>query len=224
MLTAPSANLTMKVKIWSDVVCPYCYIGKREFERALADFPHRDQVEVVWKSFELDRDAPERSTEKVYAHLANKYGRTLQQAKEMVAGVVERARTLGLAFNMDKAIRCNSFHAHRMIHFAGTKGKADVAKERLFQAHFVLGEPVSDRVKLKEIADSIGLDGAEAEQVLHTAAFADEVRADEVEASQIGVRGVPFFVLDDRYAVSGAQPAAHFQEALQRAWEERVRA
>lgn len=214
----------MKVKIWSDVVCPYCYIGKREFERALADFPHKDQVAVEWKSFELDRDAPERSTENVYVHLADKYGRTLEQAKEMVAGVVERARTLGLAFNMDKAIRCNTFHAHRLIHFTATKGKAGEAEERLFQAHFVRGEAVSDLAVLREIAVAIGLDGAEADQVLHGDAHADEVRADEYEAWQIGVRGVPFFVVDDRYAVSGAQPSAHFQQALQGAWEERVRA
>ncbi len=213
--------MNMKIQIWSDVVCPYCYIGKREFENALAQFPHRDRVEVEWKSFELDREAPVRSADDMYDHLAKNYGRTREQAKEMVSGVVERARTVGLAYNMDKAVMGSSFDAHRLIQYAKTKGKGDAAEERLFRAHFILGEHIGDHAKLKEIAQEIGLDGNAAEAMLKTDAFTEAVHADEYEAQQIGVRGVPFFVLDGKYAVSGAQPSAHFLGALNQAWSER---
>lgn len=211
----------MKVQIWSDVVCPYCYIGKREFEKALAQFEHKDQVEVEWKSFELDREAPVRSPDDMYDHLAKKYGRTREEAKEMVAGVVERARTVGLEYDMERAIMGSSFDAHRLIQLAKTKGKGDEAEERLFKAHFILGEHIGDRAKLKEIAEEIGLDGGEVAAMLETDAFTEAVHLDEYEAQQIGVRGVPFFVLDDKYAVSGAQPSEHFLGALNQAWKER---
>lgn len=211
----------MKVQIWSDVVCPYCYIGKREFENALAQFEHKDKVEVEWKSFELDREAPLRSPDDMYDHLAKKYGRTREQAKEMVSGVVERARTVGLEYDMDKAIMGSSFDAHRLIQFAKTKGKGAEAEERLFKAHFVLGEHIGDRAKLKEIAEEIGLEGEEVAAMLESDAYTEAVHMDEYEAQQIGVRGVPFFVLDDKYAVSGAQPSEHFLGALEQAWKER---
>lgn len=211
----------MKIQIWSDVVCPYCYIGKREFEKALAQFEHRHNVEVEWKSFELDREAPVHSPDDMYDHLAKKYGRTREQAQEMVQGVVERARTVGLEYHMDKAIMSNSFDAHRLIQFAKTKGKGDEAEERLFKAYFVLGEHIGDHAKLREIAEEIGLEGAEVEAMLASEAFTEAVHADEYEAQQIGVRGVPFFVLDDKYAVSGAQPSEHFLGALHQAWKER---
>lgn len=211
----------MKVEIWSDVVCPYCYIGKREFEKALAEFPHKDQVEVEWKSFELDRDAPVRSPDDMYERLAKKYGRTRDEAKEMVAGVVERARTVGLEYDMDKAVMGSSFDAHRLIQFAKAKGKGDDAEERLFKAHFVLGEHIGDRAVLKMIGEQIGLDGAAVEEMLASDAFTEAVRKDEYEAQQIGVSGVPFFVIDGKYAVNGAQPSEHFLGALQQAWEAR---
>ncbi len=221
LLVCADLCILMKVQIWSDVVCPYCYIGKREFEHALAQFPHKDQVEVEWKSFELDREAPVRSADDMYDHLAKKYGRTREQAKEMVADVVERARTVGVEYNMDKAIMGNSFDAHRLIQYAKSKGMGDAAEERLFKAHFILGEHIGDRGKLKEIAEEIGLDGNEVEVMLKTDAFTEAVHADEYEAQQIGVRGVPFFVLDDKYAVSGAQQSEHFLGALHQAWGER---
>lgn len=211
----------MKVEIWSDVVCPYCYIGKREFENGLARFPHKDQVEVEWKSFELDREAPVLSPDDMYDRLANKYGRTRDEAKNMVAGVVERARSVGLNYDMDNAVMGSSFDAHRLIQFAKTKGKGDAAEERLFKAHFVLGEHIGDKAVLKMIAEQIGLDGAAVEEMLAGDAFTEAVRNDAYEAQQIGVRGVPFFVIDSKYAVSGAQPSDHFLGALQQAWEGR---
>lgn len=212
----------MTIQIWSDVVCPYCYIGKREFERALEQFPHREQVQVEWKSFELDRDAPVRSPDDMYDHLAKKYGRTRDQAKEMVQGVVDRARTVGLEYNMEHAVMGSSFDAHRLIQLAKTKGLADAAEERLFKAHFVLGEHIGDKAVLRAIAEEIGLDSNEAAEMLAGDAFTEAVEADEYEAQQIGVRGVPFFVLDNKYAVSGAQHSDHFLGALEQAWRERT--
>ncbi len=211
----------MKVQIWSDVVCPYCYIGKREFENALAQFADRDQVEVEWKSFELDRHAPVRIAEDMFDHLAKKYGRTRDQAKDMVAGVVERARTVGLDFRMEHAVMGNSFDAHRLIQYAKTKGLAGAAEERLFKAHFVLGEHIGDKALLKKVAVEIGLDGSGVESLLAADDFTEAVHGDEYEARQIGVRGVPFFVLDSKYAVSGAQSSEHFLGALNQAWSER---
>lgn len=212
----------MKVKIWSDVVCPYCYIGKREFENALSQFEHKEEVEVEWKSFELDREAPVRSPDDMYDHLAKKYGRTREQAKEMVSGVVERARSVGLEYDMERTVMGSSFDAHRFIQFAKTRSKGDDAEERLFKAHFVLGEHIGDRAVLRKIGEEIGLDGKEVEEVLAGDAFTEAVQADEYEAQQIGVRGVPFFVLDDKFAVSGAQSSEHFLGALQQAWSERT--
>lgn len=212
----------MKVKIWSDVVCPYCYIGKREFENALSRFEHKKGVEVEWKSFELDREAPVRSPDDMYDHLAKKYGRTREQAKEMVAGVVDRARSVGLAYDMERTIMGSSFDAHRLIQFAKTKGKDNEAEERLFKAHFILGEHIGDPAVLKKIGEEIGLDGTEVQEMLASDAFTEAVHADEYEAQQIGVGGVPFFVLDGKYAVSGAQSSDHFLGALQQAWNERV--
>lgn len=211
----------MKVKIWSDVVCPYCYIGKREFEDALSQFEHKDEVEVEWKSFELDREAPNSREGDMFDHLAKKYGRTREQAKEMVAGVVERAHSVGLEYDMENAVMGSSFDAHRLIQFAKTEHKGSEAEERLFQAYFIRGEHIGDRAVLTKIAEEIGLDGTEVEKVLAGDAFTEAVHGDEYEAQQIGVGGVPFFVLDDKYAVSGAQASAHFLGALQQVWSER---
>lgn len=211
----------MKVEIWSDVVCPFCYIGKREFERALERFPAKAQVEVEWKSFELDPRAPQRSPDDTYAMLAKKYGRTLDEARAMTASVVERARAVGLHYDMDRVVLANSFDAHRLIQLAKTKGLGDVAEERLFRAHFTEGAHIADRATLQRLGEEIGLDGVEVERVLAGDAFTAEVRNDEQEAQRIGIRGVPFFVIDRTYAVSGAQASDHFLAALQQAWGER---
>jgi predicted DsbA family dithiol-disulfide isomerase len=216
----PSTKMT--VEIWSDVVCPFCYIGKREFERALERFPHKNEVEVVWKSFELDPNAPERSEHDMYGMLAAKYGGTREDAAARVEGVVQRAKSVGLEYQMDKAVIGNSFQAQRLIQFAKTKGMGAEAEERSFKAYFMEGAQLSDRSTLIGLAKEIGLDAAEVETVLTSDAFADEVRADEREAQQLGIQGVPFFVLDRKYAVSGAQSSDHFLGALEQAWEERA--
>lgn len=216
-----NTSTKLTVEIWSDVVCPFCYIGKREFENALARFEHRDQVEVEWKSFELDPNAPERSPHDMYGMLVAKYGGTRESAQARVQGVVQRAKTVGLDYQMDKAIIGSSFHAHRLIQFAKTKGKGAEAEERLFKAYFVDGLHLADKPTLVRLAGEIGLDKKEVEAMLASTDFTDEVRADEREAQQLGIRGVPFFVLGRKYGVSGAQARDHFLEALQQAWAER---
>ncbi len=220
--TEPLRHDKLTVEIWSDVVCPFCFIGKREFEAALARFPHRDSVEVVWKSFELDPNSPVRSAEDTYTMLANKYGMSREDARNRVSGVAQRGQTVGIAFNFDAVTNANSFDAHRLIQFAKSKGKGDAIEEALFGAHFTQGAVVSDRPTLVRLGVSVGLDAAELERMLADQnAFADAVRTDEREAQQFGIRGVPFFALDRKYAVSGAQSAQHFSSALEQAWKER---
>jgi predicted DsbA family dithiol-disulfide isomerase len=215
----PSTQARMTVEIWSDVVCPFCYIGKREFEKALAQFPERDNVQVVWKSFELDPNAPAKSGLDMYGMLVDKYGGTREDAKARVAGVVQRAKTVGLDYNMDIAVIGSSFDAHRLLQFAKTKGTGGAMKERLFKAYFTEGAQLADVPTLIKLGSEVGLDGSEVATMLSSTAFTDEVRADEREAQQIGVRGVPFFVIDRKFSVSGAQQSEAFLGALQQAWE-----
>lgn len=218
---APS-NKTMTIEIWSDVVCPFCYIGKREFDHALEQFAHKSEVKVIWKSFELDPNAPKRSEHDMYGMLVSKYGGTRDDAKARVQGVVQRAKSVGLDYQMDKAIMGSSFDAHRLIQFAKTKGKGDAAEERLFKAYFTEGTHIADHATLVKLATEIGLDGAAVQEMLASTRFTEEVRADEREAQQLGVRGVPFFVIDRKYGVNGAQQSAHFLGALEQAWKERA--
>lgn len=213
---------TMTIEIWSDVVCPFCYIGKREFETALKQFAHKDDVTVIWKSFELDPNAPKRSEHDMYGMLVSKYGGTREDAQTRVQGVVQRAKTVGLEYKMDKAIIGSSFDAHRLIQYAKTKGKGAEAEERLFKAYFMEGVHLADHASLVRLAKEIGLNGEEVAAMLASTRFTDEVRADEREAQQLGIRGVPFFVIDRKYGVSGAQQSTHFLGALEQAWKERT--
>jgi predicted DsbA family dithiol-disulfide isomerase len=215
----------VKVEIWSDVVCPWCYIGKRRFESALARFAHRDDVEVEWRSFELDP-----STESVtvagegpgHAELiATKYGMPLAQAEAAVASVTQAAAGEGLDFHLDRSLRSNTFDAHRLIHLAADHGLQDAAKERFMRAYFSEGEPVGDRDALLRLAVDVGLARDDVERVQAGDEHADAVRADEAEARALGISGVPFFVVDRKYGVSGAQPADQLLAVLERAWSER---
>ena len=215
----------MKVEIWSDVVCPWCYIGKRRFEAALARFAHADQVEVEWRSFELDPHA-----ESVLAAgegpdhadvLASKYGMSRAQAEAAIGNVTEAAAGEGLEFHLDVSLRSNTFDAHRVIHLAAARGLQGAVKERLMRAYFTEGVPVGDRDALLRLATEAGLDAADVEKVLDTDEHADGVRADEAEARALGITGVPFFVVDRLYGVSGAQPADQLLAVLERAWSER---
>ena len=214
-------NTHMTIEIWSDVVCPFCYIGKREFENALERFDQKEEVEVVWKSFELDPNAPAKSEYDMYGMLVSKYGGTRADAASRVDQVVQRAKTVGLEYNMEKAVIGCSFDAHRLIQFAKTKGLGAEAEERLFRAYFTEGVHLADHGSLVRLGTEIGLDEAEVATMLRSTNFTEEVRADQAEAQQIGVRGVPFFVLDRKYGVSGAQSSEHFLGALEQAWAER---
>lgn len=208
----------MQVEIWSDVVCPWCYIGKRRFETALARFPHRDAVEVVWRSFELDPGAAARPAGSVVDRLAAKYGMTEAQARATHARISGLAAAEGLTFRLDVAQPGNTFDAHRLLHLAAERGVQDAVKERLFRAYFSEGELIGDRDTLVGLVAEVGLDADEAERVLRDDAYVAEVRADEQEAAALGISGVPFFVLDRRYGVSGAQSPEVLLQALERAW------
>lgn len=209
----------MRVDIWSDVVCPWCYIGKRHFEQALAKFSHAGEVEVVWRAFELDPSAPRvREAGAQAERLAKKYGTSVAQAQVMIDRVVQAAAKAGIEMRYDTMRGGNTFDAHRLLHLAHEHGTQDALKERLMRAYFTEGEPIGDAATLARLAGDVGLDGG---AVLASDRYADEVRGDEMLARELGITGVPFFVMAGRLGVSGAQPADVLLGALERAWTER---
>jgi len=214
----PVARSIVKVEIWSDVVCPWCYIGKRRFERGLAGFAHRDEVEVVWRSFELDPRAPRESDEDPVERLARKYGMTRDAALEAHARVTGLAAQEGLTYRLDAARPANTFDAHRVLHLAAERGVQAEAEERMFAAYFTEGRRLGDPETLVAVAAEAGVDEAAARDVVQGDAYAEAVAGDEREAGELGITGVPFFVIDRRYGISGAQPAELIQRALEQAW------
>ncbi len=210
----------MKVEIWSDVVCPFCYIGKRKFENALAQFGHRGEVQVEWKSFQLTPDFVPTPGESIHASLAKKKGVPEAEGRRMNDYMTQAAKEVGLNYQFDKAIPTNTFLAHQLIHFAAHHGQQDAMKERLFAAYYLEGQNLNEVATLVKLAAEIGLDADAARRELLAGTYANEVRRDEYEAQQIGVRGVPFFVFEDKYAVSGAQPSEVFAEVLDKVWAE----
>jgi predicted DsbA family dithiol-disulfide isomerase len=208
----------VKVEIWSDVVCPWCYVGKRRFEAALADFDHRDDVEVVWRSFELDPSAPAIREGDPVERLAAKYGMSKEDALSAQRNLTSVAAGEGLDFHLESARSGNSFDAHRLVHLAADEGRQDQMKERLFSAYLVEGQPIGDRDTLVALAGEVGIDTYRAAKVLAGDTYTSEVRAEEIEAREIGINGVPFFVIDRTYGVSGAQPAETLTAALDQAW------
>jgi predicted DsbA family dithiol-disulfide isomerase len=211
-----AAMAPLNVEIWSDVVCPWCYIGKRRFEAAVERFD--GDVDVTWRSFELDPGAPPVREHTATEHLAAKYGMSREQAETSHAQMTELAAQEGLEYHFELARGGNSFDAHRLTHLAATQGLQDDAMERIMRGYFTEGVAIGDREALIELAAEIGLDAREA---LEGDEYADAVREDEELARRIGIQGVPFFVLDRRYGVSGAQPAEQQLAALERAWAER---
>jgi len=208
----------MTINIWSDVRCPFCYIGKHKFENALKQFPHKDQVRVIWRSFELDPDLQTRTDISTLDYLAEHKMINKAQAEEMTQYVAQAAQEVGLQFDTRKNVVANTFKAHCLIQLAQSKNRGDAAEELLFQSHFTKGENVDDEATLLRIASDIGLDLKEVNDALHTDTYARKVRNDEEEARIMGIRGVPFFVFNDQYAVSGAQPEAVFLNALNQSW------
>lgn len=210
----------MRVDIWSDVVCPWCYVGKRRFEAALAGFEHRDDIEVVWHSFELDPQAPQVRDGDRLDHISKKYGVTREQAQAMEQRLVDAAQGLDLDFRFDRARGGNTFDAHRLIHLGAEHGLGDTVKERFLKGFFTDGEPIGDPAALARLAVEAGLPADEVDEVLAGDRYADAVRADEATARAYGITGVPFFVVDETYGISGAQPPEVLTNVLERAWSE----
>lgn len=212
----------LRVEIWSDIACPWCYVGKRRFELALEQFEQRERVDVVWRAFELDPRAPV-EVDGSLSHaerLAKKYGSSVRTAEMRIAHLAELARADGLDFRFDRLRTGNTFDAHQLVHLGLVRGRQDAVQERFFRGYFCEGEPIGRREALVRLAAEAGLDAAEASETLETGAYAAEVRADERRAAELGISGVPFFVLDGRYGVSGAQPAELLLTVLERAFGE----
>lgn len=216
--------MPLEIEIWSDVVCPWCYVGKRRFEAALARFAQRDEVTVVWRSFELDPSAPPAAEGTSAERLAAKYGMSVEQAQASQAQLTALAAEDGLELRLDRTPHANTFDAHRLIHLAASAGLQDAMKERLMRAHFTESAAVGDVETLVRLAGEVGVDVEQARAVLGSDAYADAVRADEELARSFGINGVPFFVLGRRYGVSGAQPVEALLQALGQAWDERAAA
>ncbi|WP_369256408.1 DsbA family oxidoreductase [Geodermatophilus amargosae] len=208
----------MRIEVWSDVVCPWCYIGKRRLETALERFPHRDAVEVVWRSFQLDPSAPEGETHATLPALAAKYGRPVEEMRAMMRHVEETAADEGLSYDLANGVSGNTLLAHELTHLAATHGLQGAMEERLFSAYFEEGRPVFDVDALVPLAVEVGLDEAEVRAALADSRFRPAVLADVATAQALGATGVPFFVVDRKYGASGAQPAELLLQVLERAW------
>jgi predicted DsbA family dithiol-disulfide isomerase len=209
----------MRVDVWGDIVCPWCYLGKARFERALSMFEHRDQVEVVHRSFELDPGVPKNQVSSVLDMLAVKYGLSREQAAEAEQRMAEMTAEEGLEFAVDRP-HGNTFDAHRLLHLAKDRDRQDELLGRLYRANFSAERSVFDAESLVAVAAEAGLDSADVRKVLRSEEYAAEVRADEREAARLGATGVPFYVIDSALAVSGGQRAEVFLRALRQAWDQ----
>jgi predicted DsbA family dithiol-disulfide isomerase len=216
----PSAPGKLRVDIWSDIACPWCYIGKRRFEAALQDFPQKDQVELVWHSFELDPSAPVGNPQPMRDALARKYGRTPAQAQEMMDSMTGTAAGEGLEYHFEKTRLTNTFLAHQLLHLVAEHGQQDDMKERLLRAYMSEGQDVSELETLVALAQDVGLNASEVRAALKGGQYAQAVRQDEAQAQALGISGVPFFVLGGKYGVSGAQSADVLRGALDQVWAE----
>jgi len=214
----------MKIEIWSDIICPFCYIGKRNFEAALEEFEtkNENEIEIEWKSFQLDPSIPKSLENKVntYEYLAERKGMTVEKSIELHQNVTEMARNVGLTYNFEKSVVANSFDAHKLIQLAKSKELGGVAEEVLFKAYFTNGKDMSDHSTLIELGKKIGFDEQEVISALDSEIFEAKVNADISEGYQIGVTGVPFFVFDRKHAISGAQPIETFLNALKHSFSE----
>ncbi|MBI3237329.1 MAG: DsbA family oxidoreductase [Flavobacteriia bacterium] len=204
----------MKIEIWSDVMCPFCYIGKRRLEQALEQIPGSEAYSIEWKSFQLDPDLVTNGKENPYEYLADRKGISYQESVKMHENVVNAAREVGLDYRFDQAVVANSLDAHRLSHLAKQHGVGNALEERLFQAYFTEGRDIADHATLTELGIEVGIPKADIDTLYSGDQFLAEVQRDIAEAQQIGVRGVPFFVFDRKYAVSGAQPVEAFLETI----------
>ena len=208
----------MKVEIFSDVVCPWCAIGKRRFERAVDGFARKSEVEVTWRAFELDPSAPAHTEGDIALHLARKYGISVDEARASQARLSAMALAEGLEFHFERTQRANTFDAHRLLHFALDVGVQDALKDRLFRAYFTEGASIADTATLVRLGQEVGLDGPKCAEILRVGTYGKEVRDDEAEARRLGISGVPFFVIDGKYGISGAQQSESILQVLNEAW------
>ena len=211
----------MHVEIWSDIACPWCHIGKRRFEAALAGFEHRDEVTVTWRSFELDPHAPAEREGDLAEHLATKYGASVEQMRASQAQITDLAAAEGLIFRFDRVRAGSTFDAHRLVHLGAAHGIQDAVKERLMTAYHGEGELMSDPATLERLGVEAGLPAEAVRELLARDRFAAEVRVDERTGAALGITGVPFFVADRAFGASGAQPPEVLGEFLRQAWERR---
>lgn len=213
----------MEIEIWSDVLCPFCYIGKRKFEKALAQFEHKNDVKITWKSFQLDPDFQTNTPHTQYStYLETRKGWSKAQTQQILGNVTQMAKDVGLDFHFESAVVANSYEAHRLLHFAKQQNLQNELKEALLEAHFVKGLDIGDKAVLTELGISIGLNETEIQDFLNTKKQSEEVQKDIYEAFQIGVKGVPFFVFDRKFAISGAQDSSVFLQALEQSFTESV--
>lgn len=210
----------MKIEIWSDVMCPFCYIGKRHFEEALSKFSDKEHIDIEWKSFQLDPTMPDVVEESQEDYLVKRKGMSRDQIQGMLQNVTAMGKEAGLDFNFDQSIMVNSQKAHQLIQFAKSKGLGNEIEERLFQAYFTEGKNVADETTLTELGKEIGLDENELQVAFNDDKYLYQMKQDIQEAQNIGVRGVPFFVFDRKYGVSGAQPTEAFLETLNKSFGE----
>jgi len=210
----------LKIQIWSDIMCPFCYIGKRRIEEALNRFEHKEAVEIEWKSFELDASFIPSPEDNVIVHLAEKYRKDTDWAQTMVDNMTQNAKTAGLDFYFEKAVLANSHNAHRLLHLSKKYQLANELEELLFKAYLTEGKDLNNLNTLSELGIEVGLEAGAIAHVLHSDKYSKEVKEDIEMARRIGVQGVPFYVLDNKYAISGAQPANIFLENLEKAWKE----
>jgi predicted DsbA family dithiol-disulfide isomerase len=205
----------MKIEIWSDIACPFCYIGKRHLEQALSKFNDSIHFDIEWKSYQLQPDLQITEAKGLDAFLAEIKGWSLSQAQEMNQQVSQMAQASGLNYQLDKAIVANTLKAHQLIQLAKSQSLGDAAEEALFKAYFIEGKDLNDENELCRIAEGIGISGHEISSVLKTQAYVDEIKREQFEAQQLLVRGVPFFLFNDQYAISGAQPVETFESVIQ---------
>lgn len=212
----------MKVEIWSDIMCPFCYIGKRHYEAAIEQFDNNDKLEVVWKSFQLDPSIPIQMDTPlgVYQYLAERKGISYAESEAMHLRVNSMAKEVGLAYNLDIAVVANSFKAHRIIQFAKKKALGEIAEEHFFRAYFILGRNLGNTETLVEIGKEIGLTDEEIQEALTNEDYARLVNQDIAEARNLGIRGVPFFLFNQKQGISGAQPIEIFRQTLQNSFSE----
>lgn len=210
----------MKIEVWSDIVCPFCYIGKRKLEEALAEFPHKEEVEVEFKSYQLDPSTPPYTGQDFYESMALKFG-SVEQSKQMMVGITEQGKLAGLDLQFDTMKPTNTLDAHRITKFAKEHGKDGLITEELLYANFTESKDIGNIEVLADIAEKVGLNKAEALAVLEDKeAYAKDVHADIAEAKQLGITSVPYFIFDRKYAIKGGQPAEAFTEVLNKVWEE----